>query len=138
MRRDSSPPPTPPPQAQPQLGYGPGYDAPPPPPPPNDFFSVAHEPSSIQDMSSTSRTSAQVGVMFCRLYKEEVVEGPSTHPPAPGKLIVHITRPISRAHKDHFFVTTILCNICVQLIADLNIYYGRQTHFKSCRFCRIF
>ncbi|CAK9273446.1 unnamed protein product [Sphagnum jensenii] len=72
MRRDSSPPPPPPPQAQPQLslGYGPGYDA--PPPPPNDFFSVAHEPSSIQDMSSTSRTSAQVGVMFYRLYKEVV------------------------------------------------------------------
>ncbi|CAK9227457.1 unnamed protein product [Sphagnum troendelagicum] len=72
MRRDSSPPPPPPPQAQPQLslGYGPGYDA--PPPPPNDFFSVAHEPSSIQDMSSTSRTSAQVGVMLYRLYKEVV------------------------------------------------------------------
>jgi hypothetical protein len=72
MKRDSSPPHPPPPQAQPQLslGYGPGYDA--PPPPPNDFFSVAHEPSSIQDMSSTIRTSAQVGVMFYRLYKEVV------------------------------------------------------------------
>jgi hypothetical protein len=52
MRRDSSPPPL--------------------PPPPNDFFSVAHEPSSIQDMSSTSRTSTQVGVMFYRLYKKVV------------------------------------------------------------------
>jgi hypothetical protein len=58
MRRDSSPPPPPPPQAQPQLslGYGPGYDAP-PLPPPNDFSSVAPEPSSIQDISSASRTS---------------------------------------------------------------------------------
>jgi hypothetical protein len=55
MRRDSTPPP---PQAQPQLslGYGRGYDAP-PLPPPNDFSSVAHKPSSIQDISSTSRTS---------------------------------------------------------------------------------
>jgi hypothetical protein len=55
MRRDLTPPPS---QAQPQLslGYGPGYDAP-PLPPPNDFSSVAHEPSSIQDISSASRTS---------------------------------------------------------------------------------
>jgi hypothetical protein len=63
MRRDLSappPPPPPPPQPQPQpqlsLGYVPAYDAP-PLPPPNDFSSVAHEPSSIQDISSTSRTS---------------------------------------------------------------------------------
>jgi hypothetical protein len=58
MRRDLSPPPPPPPQAQHQLslGYGPGYDAP-PLPPPNDFSSVAHEASSIHDISSASRTS---------------------------------------------------------------------------------
>ncbi len=60
MRRDLSPPPPPPPPPQAQhqlsLGYGPGYDAP-PLPPPNDFSSVAHEASSIHDISSASRTS---------------------------------------------------------------------------------
>jgi hypothetical protein len=45
---------------------------------------------------------AEIQYSLHLLIVEEVVEWPSTHPPAPEKLIIQITR----VHRDHCLVTT--------------------------------